>query len=414
MSSVAIYSMSKFILRNNKDNKIVTKLNNTLKHPRFIEMVQFIGYVWPFYSIGRCVLYLNHKGGNDGRYNVGNGDNINTCWIWNGLGAWQASLWMVDFFYHGILDSRRRVFQFLNVNQINRYCLNSKSIVFGIFLLDRYINNYNSSNSNIDMIDFINNLPLIDKMYGLYSIYNLLHIFLVYLFPSKLDDFNLTLPKIIQTMVITLVTSIITGIGKLGNSNYNRIAINILNGINININRINFQSSKNILLNELYFLIVPAICFTNWTGIVILATPIEKNLYLSNKRTASNQDIIKKLNIKHIVEIHRPQKRNKTIHDGINYFVIEIEDRGHFTRLIDYFDNANQFISKAVEKDENVLVHCDFGVSRSSTIVTAYLIGKLGYSWNDAIDRMNQLREQYWPNNGYMLQLKEYYEKLNR
>lgn len=41
--------------------------------------------------------------------------------------------------------------------------------------------------------------------------------------------------------------------------------------------------------------------------------------------------------------------------------------------LLQYFDKAVNFIEQAM-KDTNVLVHCMAGISRSTTIVVAYLM----------------------------------------
>jgi protein-tyrosine phosphatase len=39
-----------------------------------------------------------------------------------------------------------------------------------------------------------------------------------------------------------------------------------------------------------------------------------------------------------------------------------------------YFDETNQFLYNCKEKNEKVLVHCQMGISRSSSIVLAYLM----------------------------------------
>ena len=53
-----------------------------------------------------------------------------------------------------------------------------------------------------------------------------------------------------------------------------------------------------------------------------------------------------------------------------------------------YFDDCIGFIEKAlVIPKNNVLVHCYYGVSRSSTIVIAYLMRKLSISYEKAYEK---------------------------
>ena len=67
------------------------------------------------------------------------------------------------------------------------------------------------------------------------------------------------------------------------------------------------------------------------------------------------------------------------------------------------------FIREAVASSPNakVLVHCKAGISRSSTVIAAYLMQERGMSLRAGLALIIQKREQAYPNPGFLEQLKE-------
>jgi len=67
------------------------------------------------------------------------------------------------------------------------------------------------------------------------------------------------------------------------------------------------------------------------------------------------------------------------------------------------------FIREAVASNPNakVLVHCKAGISRSSTVVAAYLMQEQRMSLRAGLALIIQKREQAYPNPGFLEQLKE-------
>jgi protein phosphatase slingshot len=70
-----------------------------------------------------------------------------------------------------------------------------------------------------------------------------------------------------------------------------------------------------------------------------------------------------------------------------------------------HFDKAIDFIDESVKNRKGVLIHCVYGVSRSSTLVCAYLIKKHGMSVSSAIKHVKARRPHANPNSGFLLQL---------
>ena len=78
------------------------------------------------------------------------------------------------------------------------------------------------------------------------------------------------------------------------------------------------------------------------------------------------------------------------------------------TRITDYFDECFAFITSASGQHSRVLVHCNAGVSRAPTIVTAYLMYNEKLDFQKAFDQVKSARPSVRPNDGFLKQLKDY------
>ncbi|XP_072955313.1 uncharacterized protein [Typha angustifolia] len=77
--------------------------------------------------------------------------------------------------------------------------------------------------------------------------------------------------------------------------------------------------------------------------------------------------------------------------------------------LLDYLDVCLDFIDQG-RKEGSVLVHCFAGVSRSASIITAYLMRTEQKSLEDALESLREICEFVCPNDGFMEQLKMFEE----
>jgi len=82
------------------------------------------------------------------------------------------------------------------------------------------------------------------------------------------------------------------------------------------------------------------------------------------------------------------------------------------TNITASFEDCFSFIETARQSGGCVLVHCMAGVSRSATIVIAYLMKSEGMTFRSAFDHVKQHRSCICPNEGFQKQLKEFGEKL--
>eukprot|EP01084_Bolivina_argentea_P220663 373931_1 len=143
---------------------------------------------------------------------------------------------------------------------------------------------------------------------------------------------------------------------------------------------------------------------------------LNNKLYLGGMNCANTKYILKNLKITHILNM--TMQRNVFIDDdelNIKYLQCPLWDIP-VEPIENYFEKGIQFIYNALdEKNENgniqnnkVLVHCRGGVSRSSTIIIAYLMKIHKMKYINAYKYTKKKREIIEPNDGFAQQLKNY------
>lgn len=140
---------------------------------------------------------------------------------------------------------------------------------------------------------------------------------------------------------------------------------------------------------------------------------IVPNLYLGNEIDAKDLEKLKQNNIYYILNVTK-NIQFYCDHE-INNFVckrIAVDDMTN-QNLKQHFDEAIKFIDEGIDNNKKVLVHCQAGISRSPTIVIAYLMYKYNLSMNDAYSKVKDIRPIVAPNLIFMSQLMDYEAKLN-
>ncbi|PRD33204.1 UNVERIFIED_CONTAM: Dusp7 [Trichonephila clavipes] len=87
-------------------------------------------------------------------------------------------------------------------------------------------------------------------------------------------------------------------------------------------------------------------------------------------------------------------------------------------RFVNFFNSLHKFffpfLDEARNKDEGVLVHCYGGMSRSPTIIMAYLMRKLNFTANEVYHFATSRERLIRPNLYFRKQLSVYEEALRR
>lgn len=123
-------------------------------------------------------------------------------------------------------------------------------------------------------------------------------------------------------------------------------------------------------------------------------------LYLSSQDPAVCKDILKKYEIRHILSI------------GVNISERFDDIQYHTCDLLDLPEsNIIPLLKRCVDiihatRKENILVHCNAGVSRSPAIVIAYLMIHIKLSYDEAYSKVKEARSCIRPNDGFIKQLR--------
>jgi len=127
---------------------------------------------------------------------------------------------------------------------------------------------------------------------------------------------------------------------------------------------------------------------------------ITEDLYLTNFPNAKDYDALRALGVRQILTIGSELPRH-----GEPFFkVMHIKLDDMPTEPIKkYFNQTYDFI-----KRDKTVVHCAAGISRSATIVAAYLMRKYGLTRDKALAHIFDRRPIINPNSGFKEQLKQF------
>ncbi|XP_072517698.1 uncharacterized protein [Salminus brasiliensis] len=143
-----------------------------------------------------------------------------------------------------------------------------------------------------------------------------------------------------------------------------------------------------------------------------VVSPILPFLFLGNERDAQDLDLLLRLNIGYVVNVttHLPLYHVDT--GLVRYKRLPATDNSK-QNLRQYFEEVFEFIEEAHQSGRGVLVHCQAGVSRSATIVIAYLMKHTLMTMTDAYKYVRGRRPVVSPNLNFMGQLLEFERDLN-
>ncbi|XP_050537586.1 dual specificity protein phosphatase 19 [Daktulosphaira vitifoliae] len=126
-------------------------------------------------------------------------------------------------------------------------------------------------------------------------------------------------------------------------------------------------------------------------------------LYFGSQDAAADLSILKSLKISHIISLGVPVPKYK----GYIYKSIDIYDLPTF-ELSSIIKECIQYIEDIHNLGNRVFIHCNAGISRSPSIVIAFVMKYLKMDFNEAFKYVKKTRPNIKPNDGFIVQLKNY------
>tara|TARA_B100000035_G_C21008752_1_gene558605 strand:- start:85 stop:678 length:594 start_codon:yes stop_codon:yes gene_type:complete len=151
--------------------------------------------------------------------------------------------------------------------------------------------------------------------------------------------------------------------------------LNYYNGNSSNVVRLDPTINHNI--------------YDNLRLLMTKPTHVIDNIYIGNSLNASNYYELMENGITHVINVS--EEISNYFPDEIEYLRIPVNDTNDAS-LENYYGEALEFINNLDVKDNNILIHCFMGSSRSATIVVLYLMKIKSMSFDAAYKYLKDIR----------------------
>ena len=129
------------------------------------------------------------------------------------------------------------------------------------------------------------------------------------------------------------------------------------------------------------------------------------NIYLGGNDAASDENYLKQYNITTVINC---AEEIVSVYKDIKFLELNLYDSFN-QPLFPKFEVAYKFIKK--NSENNILIHCALGVSRSASLVAFYMMKEKGWDYDICYNYMKERRPIVNPNSNFVEQLREYYDK---
>lgn len=132
------------------------------------------------------------------------------------------------------------------------------------------------------------------------------------------------------------------------------------------------------------------------------------NLWLGNLDLTRDYEFLRENKITHVITLLEDDYTSpELVTQGVTHMRIKIYDYED-EPIYDVFEQTCTFIHNALKNNGCVYVHCMMGISRSPTIVAAYLIKYCEMNAGDALNLLQNVRPIVSPNDGFLAALDQW------
>lgn len=126
-------------------------------------------------------------------------------------------------------------------------------------------------------------------------------------------------------------------------------------------------------------------------------------LYFGSQDAAADLSILKSLEISHILSLGVFVPK----YEGYIYKSIDMYDLPNF-ELSPIINECIHYIENVHNSGKRIFIHCNAGISRSPSVVIAFVMKYLKINFDKAFEYVKKTRPAIKPNDGFILQLKNY------
>jgi hypothetical protein len=162
------------------------------------------------------------------------------------------------------------------------------------------------------------------------------------------------------------------------------------------------------------------------------------SLYLGSLSAVMDKELLREHRISHVVQVIDSSWIPLSEKDGYSSYLIEINDHVSVD-IRPHLEGVCNWIDRALKSGRNVLVHCHQvrigaqwqsslfrslcplwlitvpqGVSRSPSVIIAYLIRNMGMTFDNAVALVQRQRACIKPNSGFVAALREWEQHSRR
>lgn len=136
-------------------------------------------------------------------------------------------------------------------------------------------------------------------------------------------------------------------------------------------------------------------------------------LYLGGHCSVKNVEELRRMGVTHVLNMAQELELDSSLMAKYNIQLINIEakDARDYNIRSD-FDRAFYHIDLALKANGKIVVNCARGISRSATIVIAYLMFRFNMSFYEAYTLISKMRPHVRPNSSFRRQLETFEQEL--